>query len=249
MDEKNPQISRTVILLDYDKFVEAKALLGIDELNLAGFLAGLNELHSDSQTQTVYAYVGIDEKQLHRKDPVIDELWRNGCVVRTVRGEHYGVHFVADCSQSIAMDALRSVYENGVTTVALVSNSRSLENLVVALREKDVWVETFFFGSLMDYDLAVKSSRFIDLEPFIKDEDETGEDGNVPEDESSDASDSETCEALRGNIALDEEKDCTEEPDVEDLGAEETIAGEKQTEMPEQSFSDSNDTKAEGEKQ
>lgn len=162
---------KTVILLDFDCLNEAVQKLDV-ELDANDFLAFLKSIHEDSDVQTAYAYVGINEKLPHVKDKIIDELTRAGYIVRKVLGDNYGINFVSDCSQAITLDALRSIYENEATNVVLVSNSHKLENLVTLLREKDVMVDTVFYGSLVDYDLAVKSTGFINLEDFISDDEE-----------------------------------------------------------------------------
>lgn len=175
---------KTIILLDYDALMEAVKQIDV-ELEMKDFIDFLKSIHDESSIQTSYAYVGINEKLPHIKDKIIDELTRCGYIVRKVIGDNYGINFVSDCSQAITLDVLRAVYENNATNVILVSNSHKLENLVTLLREKDIIVETVFYGSLVDYDLAVKSTGFINLEAFISDEENIEcANNNLNEDES-----------------------------------------------------------------
>lgn len=166
---------KTVILLDFDGLNDAVEKLDI-ELDVNEFLTFLKSIHEESDIQTAYAYVGINEKLPHVKDKIVDELTCAGYIVRKVIGDNYGINFIVDCSQAITLDALRSVYENKATNFILVSNSHKLENLVTLLREKDVSVETVFYGSFVDYDLAVKSTGFINLDEFISDDEDDEED-------------------------------------------------------------------------
>lgn len=165
---------KTIILLDFDSLNEAVQKLDV-EINSNEFLRFLKTIHEESEIQTAYAYVGIDEKLPHAKDKVIDELTRNGYIVRKVNGENFGMNFISDCSQAITLDALRCFYENNATNIIIVSKSNKLVNLVTVLREKDVSVETIFYGSLVDYELAVKSTGFINLDDFITDDEENDE--------------------------------------------------------------------------
>ena len=162
---------KTTILLDYDCLNEAAQKLDV-ELEVNDFLTFLKCIHEESDVQTAYAYIGINEKLPHAKDKISDELTRAGYIVRKVKGNNYGINFVSDSSQAITLDVLRSVYENETSNVILVSNSHKLENLVTLLREKDIIVETVFYGSLVDYDLAVKSTGFINLDDFIIDDED-----------------------------------------------------------------------------
>lgn len=172
---------KTVIILDYDKFKKESNALDVD-LDSQDFLTYLKSIHSDSSNQTAYAYVTINPKLPHEKDRIIDKLWRDGYIVREVKGENFGINFIADSSQYITLDIMREVYENEINNVVLVSNSNKLSNIAVLLREKNVLVENVFYSSSADYDLAIKSNGFIDLEEFIKDEDdETKRDDNDEE--------------------------------------------------------------------
>lgn len=202
---------KTIILLDYDSLNASAQKLEV-EINSGEFLSFLKSIHEESEIQTAYAYVGINEKLPHVKDKTIDELIRNGYIVRKITGDNYGINFVSDCSQAITFDALRSVYENEATNVILVSSSHKLENLVMLLREKDISVETVFYGSFVDYDLAVKSTGFINLEDFICD-DNYDEDALVSKDDNDDM------EELDDNDDLDDElagfeDDNEEEPEA-----------------------------------
>ena len=166
---------KTVILLDFDRLEETIKELDL-RLDMGEFLNLLKTIHEDSEIQTAYAYVCINEKLPHIKDRIIDELTRAGYIVRTIMGDNYGVNFISDCSQAITLDALRCAYENKASNVVLVSNSRKLQGLVTLLREKDVTVENVFFGSFADYDLAIKSTGFIDLDEFISDDPDDDDD-------------------------------------------------------------------------
>lgn len=165
---------KTVILFDYDAYKEAADKLDV-EVNVEQLTEILKSINEESEHQSTYAYVGINEKLPHVKDRTVDTLQRAGYIVRSVVGQNFGMSFISDTTQAITLDALRCVYENSSTHVVLVSNSHRLENLVLALREKDVTVETVFFGSQVDYDLAVSSTGFIDLESFITSDDEEQE--------------------------------------------------------------------------
>lgn len=160
---------KTVILLDYGCLEEAAKQLDV-EIDIKEFLRFLAQLHPESEIQTPYAYVDVDERMPHIKDKITDELTRAGFLVREVIGQNLGINFISNCNQIITLDAMRAVYENSATNIILVSNSALLTNLVTILREKDVFVETVFYGSLVDYDLAIKSSGFIDLDNFIFDD-------------------------------------------------------------------------------
>lgn len=185
---------KTIILVDYDNLKEAAKKLNLifepeDMYNV------FTSYHSESEINTLYAYVGINEKMPFVKDKDIDNLLRSKFIVRKVVGDTYGIHFISDCSQAITLDALRTVYENNATHVMIVSNSKKLVDLATILREKDIVVENVFFGSFANYDLAVHSSGFIDLEDIIcYDEDELDltEEGSVNQDDTSiDVSDDE----------------------------------------------------------
>lgn len=162
---------KTTILIDYDCLKKAGRELGI-EINIADMIEFLKELHPESEFQNIYAYVGINKKVPHAKDKIIDELWRAKCIVRTYEGENLGTNFVSDSSQAITLDAMKSVYENGTTNIVFVANSNKLSDLAVLLKEKGIMVETIFYGSLIDYDLAIKSEGFIDLENFVANDEE-----------------------------------------------------------------------------
>lgn len=166
---------KTIILLDFEKLNVALTELDI-ELNQKEFLDFLKSIYEESEVQTAYAYVGINDKLPHTKDKIVDDLLRTGYIVREIKGENYGLNFISDCSQAITLDAMRSVYENKATNVIIVSNSNRLENLVTVLREKDIVVENVFYGVKADYDLAIKSTGFIDLDNFISDDEDKSED-------------------------------------------------------------------------
>lgn len=161
---------KTLIILDLDLLNKSIEELDVS-LDYGEFLVFLKSLHEESRVQTAYAYTGINFKSPHLKDKMIDDLWKKGFIVRKVKGENYGINFISDSTSAIILDVLRHVYENNVTNVVIVSNSNKLIDLVVLLREKDVYVETVYYGSKCDYDLAVKSNGFIDLDEFIGDED------------------------------------------------------------------------------
>ena len=78
---------------------------------------------------------------------------------------------------------MKSVYENGTTNILFVANSNKLSNLATLLKEKGVTVETIFYGSLVDYELAVKSEGFIDLENFVSDDNPPDSDDEDPEED------------------------------------------------------------------
>ena len=173
---------KTIILLDYDNLKEAAQKLDV-ELDVNGLIDFAKSIHEDSEKQTVYAYININERLPHVKDQIADDLARCGCIVRSVVGDNYGINFIANSTQDMMMDALRSMYENETTNVIIISNSHKLLNLVTLLREKDITVETVFYGSQVDYDLAVGSTGFINLEEFIEDDDDHGNMGGEEEQE------------------------------------------------------------------
>ena len=160
---------KTIIILDYSQLKNAFNNLDVN-FEPEEFLTFLKSLHNNSDTQTAYIYVTINPKLPHENDRIIDKLWQSGYIVREVKGEIIGINFIADSTQYITLDIMREVYENKVDNVILVSNSNKLSNLAVLLRGKNVLVENVFFSSEGDYDLAVKSNKFIDLENFIKDD-------------------------------------------------------------------------------
>lgn len=162
---------KTTILIDYDGLEKAQHDLNV-ETSIEELTDFLKQIHEESEYQNVYTYVGINKKVPHAKDKTIDELWRANCIVRKVVGDNIGTNFVADASQAMTLDIMRSVYECGVTNIILVTNTDKLNDLVLLLKEKGITVETVFFGSVVDYDLAVKSQGFIDLEQFISKEEE-----------------------------------------------------------------------------
>ena len=200
---------KTIILLDYDSIKDATTKLDV-ELNYKDFLDFLKSIHEESDIQTAYAYVSINKKIPHANDKLVDELTRSGYIVRKVVGDNYGINFIADCSQAITLDALRSVYENEATNIILVSNSHKLENLVLLLREKDITVETVFYGTLVDYDLAINSTGFINLDDFINDDEreeeindnEQNNDGEEIEESVSNNEDEIASENVQDNTSL-----------------------------------------------
>lgn len=165
---------KTIILLDVNAIEEAFNDLDI-EFDLEGLTGFLSSLHESGETTTLYAYVGVNPKLPHASDKLIDRLLKAGYIVREVQGDNFGMYFVSDRTQAITFDALRCTYENEATNVVLISNSPKLESLVSWLREKDVFVETVFLGSKMDYKLAVKSNGFIDLESLVRGEEDEEE--------------------------------------------------------------------------
>lgn len=173
---------KTTILIDYDCLEKAGKELGID-IDIVEMIEFLKELHPESEFQNVYAYVGINKKIPHAKDKTVDDLWRAKCIVRTFEGDNLGTNFVSDSSQAITLDAMKSVYENGTTNILFVANSNKLSNLATLLKEKGVTVETIFYGSLVDYELAVKSEGFIDLENFVSDDNPPDSDDEDPEED------------------------------------------------------------------
>jgi uncharacterized LabA/DUF88 family protein len=110
-----------------------------------------------------HCYVPINPRNEHRRDGVIEELWRAGYLVTTKLGTIAGGTYKCNFDVEIAMDVLRVVYQSKPDIIVLASGDSDFVPLIQEVRKSGVRVEVAAFEENAGAEILLKSSGFIDL--------------------------------------------------------------------------------------
>ena len=162
---------KVAVFLDYANINAASHNLDC-EIDYGALLNYMADESEQRYLKVAYAYVPIDPRQEHVMDEKIDNLWRNGYLVKSKVGSIAGDSYKCDFDVEIALDISRVVYESSPDIVVLVSGDSDFIPIVLELRGKGIRVEVAAFSNSMSRDLERKCSGYINLDYLINNADE-----------------------------------------------------------------------------
>ena len=110
-----------------------------------------------------YCYVPINPRNEHRRDGVIEDLWRSGYIVTSKIGTIAGGTYKCNFDVEITMDVLKVVHTVKPDIIVLASGDADFLALIQDVRKTGVRVEVAAFEENAGADMMSKCSGFIDL--------------------------------------------------------------------------------------
>lgn len=110
-----------------------------------------------------YCYVPINPRNEHRRDGVIEDLWRDGYIVTSKIGTIAGGTYKCNFDVEITMDVLKVVHTVKPDIIVLASGDADFVSLIQDVRKAGVRVEVAAFEENAGADMMSKCSGFIDL--------------------------------------------------------------------------------------
>jgi uncharacterized LabA/DUF88 family protein len=115
-----------------------------------------------------HCYVPINPRNEHRRDAVIEELWRSGYLVTTKMGTIAGGTYKCNFDVEITMDILKSISQMKPDIIVLASGDADFAPLIQEIRKSGVRVEVAAFEETAGADILLKCSGFIDLAMYYE---------------------------------------------------------------------------------
>lgn len=114
-----------------------------------------------------YAFIPLDPKLPYTQDLLMTNLWENEYIVKTKLGRYEQDQLTCNIEMDLAVHVLKTVYEQDVDGIILVTNNPDFSDLIVMLRELGVWVELVTFSDSIPQFFTLRANSVIDLREYM----------------------------------------------------------------------------------